>query len=155
MKPLVSLFDFVLFRKVRQAFGGELRFFVGGGALLDSELHAFFYAIGIPMYQGYGLSEATPVISTNLAQAALAPVRFVWQDTDTVGIEDYRRCEGTNCGTAKRAKLSSEAKTLWPVIGRIPRLRTKRYATVGCIRAIWGMFRMTNFCMCWGDSKVC
>ena len=50
---------------MRQAFGGNLKFFVGGGALLDSELQRFFYAIGIPMYQGYGLSEATPVISTN------------------------------------------------------------------------------------------
>ena len=38
---------------------------VGGGALLDTELQRFFYAIGIPMFQGYGLSEATPVISTN------------------------------------------------------------------------------------------
>ncbi|MBQ1952092.1 MAG: AMP-binding protein, partial [Alistipes sp.] len=47
------------------AFGGELRFFVGGGALLDSELQRFFYAIGIPMFQGYGLSEATPIISAN------------------------------------------------------------------------------------------
>ena len=45
--------------------GGELDFFVGGGALLDKELQRFYYAIGIPMYQGYGLSEATPVISTN------------------------------------------------------------------------------------------
>jgi long-chain acyl-CoA synthetase len=42
-----------------------LQFFIGGGALLDSELQRFFYAIGIPMFQGYGLSEATPVISTN------------------------------------------------------------------------------------------
>ena len=65
LKPLVALFDRILFRKVREAFGGELRFFVGGGALLDAELQRFFYAIGIPMYQGYGLSEATPVISTN------------------------------------------------------------------------------------------
>lgn len=65
LKPLVSFFDLLLFRKIRQAFGGELQFFVGGGALLDSELQRFFYAIGIPMYQGYGLSEATPVISTN------------------------------------------------------------------------------------------
>lgn len=65
LKPLVAFFDLLLFRKVRQAFGGELQFFVGGGALLDSELQRFFYAIGIPMYQGYGLSEATPVISTN------------------------------------------------------------------------------------------
>ena len=65
LAPVVGLFDLVLFRKVREAFGGSLEFFVGGGALLDSELQRFFYAIGIPMFQGYGLSEATPVISTN------------------------------------------------------------------------------------------
>ena len=65
LKPLVALFDKILFSKVRQAFGGELKFFVGGGALLDAEMQRFFYAIGIPMYQGYGLSEATPIISTN------------------------------------------------------------------------------------------
>ena len=66
LKPLVALFDKILYSKVREAFGGELQFFVGGGALLDSELQRFFYAIGIPMFQGYGLSEATPVISTNV-----------------------------------------------------------------------------------------
>ena len=65
LKPLVALFDKILYSKVRQAFGGELSFFVGGGALLDAELQRFFYAIGVPMYQGYGLSEATPIISTN------------------------------------------------------------------------------------------
>lgn len=65
LRPAVALFDLVLFRKVRQAFGGSLKFFVGGGALLDAELQRFYYAIGIPMFQGYGLSEATPVISTN------------------------------------------------------------------------------------------
>ena len=65
LAPVVGLFDLVLFRKVREAFGGSLEFFVGGGALLDSELQRFFYAIGIPMFQGYGLSEATPVISTD------------------------------------------------------------------------------------------
>ena len=66
LRPAVALFDKILFSKVREAFGGELKFFVGGGALLDSELQRFFYAIGIPMMQGYGLSEATPVISTNV-----------------------------------------------------------------------------------------
>ena len=65
LKPLVALFDKILYSKVREAFGGQLQFFIGGGALLDSELQRFFYAIGIPMFQGYGLSEATPVISTN------------------------------------------------------------------------------------------
>lgn len=64
-KPILALFDKILFSKVREAFGGELDFFIGGGALLDIDLQRFFYAIGIPMFQGYGLSEATPVISSN------------------------------------------------------------------------------------------
>ena len=64
-KPLLRLFDKILFSKVREAFGGELDFFIGGGALLDIELQRFFYAIGVPMYQGYGLSEASPIISSN------------------------------------------------------------------------------------------
>lgn len=64
-KPIVALFDLFLFSNIKANFGGKLRFFVGGGALLDAELQRFYYAIGLPMYQGYGLSEATPVISTN------------------------------------------------------------------------------------------
>ena len=55
LKPLVSLFDKILFEKVRAGFGGNIKFFVGGGALLDSELQRFFYAVGMPMLQGYGL----------------------------------------------------------------------------------------------------
>jgi long-chain acyl-CoA synthetase len=63
--PMYKLYDKVLFSKIRENFGGNLQFFVGGGALLDIELQRFFYAIGIPMYQGYGLTEASPVISSN------------------------------------------------------------------------------------------
>lgn len=65
LKPLVGLFDAILFKKVRESFGGQMKFFIGGGALLDKDLQKFYYAIGLPMYQGYGLSEATPIISTN------------------------------------------------------------------------------------------
>ena len=64
-KPLMLLFDKIIFTKVRQGLGGEMKFFVGGGALLDIDLQRYYYAIGIPMYQGYGLSEATPIISAN------------------------------------------------------------------------------------------
>ncbi len=64
-KPLLNLFDKILFSKIREGFGGKLEFFVGGGALLDIDLQRFFYAIGMPMFQGYGLSEATPIISAN------------------------------------------------------------------------------------------
>jgi long-chain acyl-CoA synthetase len=60
------LYDKLIFSKIRKNFGGRLQFFIGGGAALDIELQRFFYAIGIPMLQGYGLTEAAPVISTNI-----------------------------------------------------------------------------------------
>ena len=66
-KPLLKLYDKILFSKIREVFGGELDYFIGGGALLDIELQRFYYALGVPMYQGYGLSEASPVISSNSA----------------------------------------------------------------------------------------
>ncbi len=82
LKPLVGIHDKLLFQKIRQAFGGQMEFFIGGGALLDIELQRFFFAIGIPVCQGYGLSEAAPVISSNsLANIKLGtsgkPVKFL------------------------------------------------------------------------------
>ncbi|MFZ4547881.1 MAG: AMP-dependent synthetase/ligase, partial [Bacteroidales bacterium] len=64
-KPLMKLYDKILFSKIREGFGGRLEFFIGGGALLDIEFQRFFYAIGMPMFQGYGLTEAAPIISSN------------------------------------------------------------------------------------------
>ena len=63
--PLVKLFDSIIFKNVRKGFGGRMKFFVGGGALLDIELQRYFNAVGMPMFQGYGLSEATPIICAN------------------------------------------------------------------------------------------
>jgi len=64
-RPLLALYDALIFRRIRASFGGRLQFIIGGGALLDIELQRFFYAIGLPMLQGYGLTEAAPVISAN------------------------------------------------------------------------------------------
>lgn len=64
-KPFYFLVDKLIFSKIRKNFGGRLELFVGGGALLDIELQRFFYALGMPMFQGYGLTEASPVISAN------------------------------------------------------------------------------------------
>ena len=64
-KPLMWLFDKLIFQSVREGFGGRMQFFVGGGALLDIELQRFFCAVGMPMFQGYGLTEATPIICAN------------------------------------------------------------------------------------------
>ena len=62
---MYRIYDKLIFSKIRASFGGELVFFIGGGAMLDIELQRFFYALGIPMFQGYGLSEAAPIISAS------------------------------------------------------------------------------------------
>ncbi len=69
LKPMVLLYDKIIFSKIRENFGGNLQFFIGGGALLDIELQRFFSAIGIPVFQGYGLTEASPIISANCPEA--------------------------------------------------------------------------------------
>ena len=70
-KPLVKLFDKLIFKNVRESFGGRMKFFIGGGALLDIELQRFFCAVGMPMFQGYGLTEATPIICANSPEAGI------------------------------------------------------------------------------------
>ena len=67
--PLESMLDAVLDRlvrdKVRARFGGRLRALVSGGAPLNYEIGLFFTALGVPILQGYGQTEAAPVISCN------------------------------------------------------------------------------------------
>ena len=65
-KPIINFFNKKVFKPAREAaFGDRMMFFVGGGALLDIELQRWYCAIGIPVFQGYGLSEATPIICAN------------------------------------------------------------------------------------------
>ena len=63
---MYRLADMIVFRRVRKIFGNSIRFFVGGGALLDIQQQYFYRALGVPVFQGYGLTEAAPVISSNL-----------------------------------------------------------------------------------------
>jgi long-chain acyl-CoA synthetase len=49
----------------KKVFGSSIQFCMGGGALLDVKQQEFFAALGVPVYQGYGLTEAAPIISTN------------------------------------------------------------------------------------------
>lgn len=67
---LKAVFDKLIFKSIRENFGGRFHFFIGGGALLDIELQRYFCAVGMPIFQGYGLSEATPVICSNTVGAA-------------------------------------------------------------------------------------
>jgi len=60
-----TLAALLVFPSLRKVFGNRLKYCVGGGALLEAKQQYFFAAIGTPVYQGYGLSEAAPVISSN------------------------------------------------------------------------------------------
>ena len=52
-------------KKIKKQFGGNLKAFVSGGGALDKEIGQFLNAVGLPTLQGYGLTEASPVVSCN------------------------------------------------------------------------------------------
>ena len=60
-----KLASLLIFPKLREIFGNNLHFCIGGGALLEIKQQEFFNAIGAPVYQGYGLTEAAPIICAN------------------------------------------------------------------------------------------
>jgi len=62
---LNAVCDLLVRRKVGKRFGGRLKAFVSGGAALNYEIGVFFLALGVPLLQGYGQTEASPVISAN------------------------------------------------------------------------------------------
>ncbi len=57
--------DRLVFRTVREAIGGEVKFFISGGGSLSAELCTLYHAMGIPVLEGYGLTETSPVLSAN------------------------------------------------------------------------------------------
>ncbi|MCY1153175.1 MAG: AMP-binding protein [Sphaerochaetaceae bacterium] len=59
------LANILIFKKLRAVFGSRIKYCVGGGALLEAKQQHFFAAIGAPIFQGYGLTEAAPIISSN------------------------------------------------------------------------------------------
>lgn len=92
-----ALANALIFPKLRTVFGSDIKFCVGGGALLEIKQQEFFNAIGVPVYQGYGLTENAPIICANSERrhkfgtsGVIIPnldVRIMKDDTTECGID--------------------------------------------------------------------
>ena len=66
---LFKIYDKLVYSKFREIFGSRVEKLVSGGAPLSKEIAQFFVNIGVPIYQGYGMTEFSPVVSTNYPNA--------------------------------------------------------------------------------------
>ena len=90
LRARLALYDRLIFRKLRAALGGQVRFFVSGGAKLGAEVGEFFHAAGIKVVEGYGLTETSPVITCN----RLGRLRFGTVGLPLSGTEVRTSAEG-------------------------------------------------------------
>lgn len=84
-----KLLDRLVFSKIRARFGGNLRYFISGGAPLDKTINEFMWTIGIPTFEGYGLTETSPAISMNAPwQVRFGSVGTLLEETEAKLADD-------------------------------------------------------------------
>ena len=88
-----SIFDRVVFSQVRERFGGNLKYAISGGAAIPVEVAQFIDALGMKVYEGYGLSETSPIVTANWPGTRKIgsvgkPVPGVWVEIDDIATRD-------------------------------------------------------------------
>ncbi len=81
--------DKLVYQTIRKELGGEIKTMVSGGGTLNPEIAKFFWALNIPILEGYGLTETSPIVSTNpMLEARIGTVGRVLPNTDVTIAED-------------------------------------------------------------------
>ncbi|MEI7818195.1 MAG: long-chain fatty acid--CoA ligase, partial [Desulfuromonadales bacterium] len=84
-----AMADRIIFSKIRARFGGNMKLFCSGGAPLDKTINEFFWVIGIPIFEGYGLTETSPALSfNNFKHICFGSVGFALEETEFKIAED-------------------------------------------------------------------
>ncbi len=93
----------LIFNKIKtMVFGHNIQFCVGGGALLDIKQQEFFASFGVPIFQGYGLTEAAPIISSNSALS----YKFGTSGRVAASVEcTLRRADGSLCAAGESGEI--------------------------------------------------
>jgi len=88
-----ALAHFLIFRKIRDLFGGRIRFMLSGGAPISPEIIRFFHRVGIDIYEVYGMTETTGLISMNYPEAnRIGSVGKIFPETEVRFDEDGEIC---------------------------------------------------------------
>jgi long-chain acyl-CoA synthetase len=127
--------DHLVLSKMRARTGGRLRFLVSGSAPLSAKIAEFFYAIGLPIIEGYGLTESSPCITANPPAAPrLGSVGRPLAGVDVRIAADgevFARGPNIMVGYYKRPDASAEAlENGWLHTGDIGQLDTDGYLTI-------------------------
>ncbi len=143
----------MLFKKIHSNFGGEFFGCISGGAPLDTEVGKFFERIGIRVYQGYGLSETSPVVSVNYdKKGKLAsvghPLTHFEAKTDPSTGELYLRGPSVMKGYHNQPELTAE------VIDEEGWLHTGDIAKIDKDGHIYITGRIKNMIVLQGGKKV-